>query len=167
MSEEPEPSPVAWGDFLLYAQVAVAMIPLVALFAGLCAGVDYLLVLLTDASLMEQVQKAAEAHRDTDRFVPEMMALLAPRMHWSLLVLAASLLTFPLLGWIVGRYAQNPGWAGILPLLDLASGFNPVLMGTPEVPQLVPVLEQVGILIVQIVAVHGTAYWVWGRRAEV
>lgn len=166
MSEETEPQPPQTGtrDLVLYVQVGVAMIPLVFLFTGLCAGVDYLLVLLQDHALADQVQKAAEAHRDTAQFVPEMMKLLAPRMHWSMVALVASLLTFPVLGWILGRYARDPGWAGILPLVDLASGFSPVLMGSPDMPQLIAVPEQVGILVVQIVTVHWTAHRAWASR---
>lgn len=159
MSQDPQAQPQPGSrDLLLYVQAAVVMIPLVFLCTGLIAGFDYLFVLLGDPALTEQIQKAATSERDAAEFVPEIMRLLAPRMHWSFVALLASLLTFPLLGWILGRYAHNPGWAGILPLVDLASGFSPILMGSPDTPQLIAVPEQIGILVVQIVTVHWAAH---------
>lgn len=164
MSDE---QPGGGRDLILYVQVSIAMVFLVLLFWALCAGVANMLLLLWDPALQERFQAAATNHRDTARFVPEMMKLLAPRVPWGLVALVTSLLTFPILGWILGRYAHDPSWAGVLPLVDVASGFSPLLIVFPETPQLIPLPEQIGILVVQIVTVQGTAMWAHEKRERV
>lgn len=159
MSDETTEQPGGSRDVILYVQVSIVMVFLFLLFWALCAGAANVLLMLWDPALQERFQAVATAHRDSAQFVPEMMKLLAPHIPWGAVALAASLLTFPLLGWILGRYAHDPSWAGILPLVDVASGFSPLLIVFPEAPQLIPLPEQIGILVVQIVTVQGTAWW--------
>ncbi|NMA27452.1 MAG: hypothetical protein GX934_06785, partial [Burkholderiales bacterium] len=64
----------------------------------------------------------------------------------------------------LGRYAEDPSWAGILPLVDLLSGLNPIMLGQQDLIPVLPVHQQLGILLVQILCIHMVAYRVHARR---
>ena len=149
---------------MLYVQVSLLMVAGVYLLWALLGGVDSQVALAQNPELVAQVEAAVKAHQGSEQWVVEVLKVMAPRMHWAAVALGTSLVAFPLLGWLLGRYAEDPSWAGVLPLVDLLSGLNPVMIGQQDLIPLLTLPEQIGILLVQIVTIHLTAQWAWRRR---
>lgn len=163
MNESPRPSSTL-RNLSVYAQVSLAMVAGVYLLWAFIGGIDAQIAMLLDPSLQAQVEEAARAHQGSEEWVVEVLKIVAPRMHWPAVALVASLLAFPLLGWLLGRYAEDPSWAGILPMVDLLSGLNPIMLGQQDLIPVLPVHQQFGILLVQILCIHLTAHRVHVRR---
>lgn len=165
MTGEPQAGP-NWRNLSLYTQVALVMVAGVYLLWAVLGGVDSQIVMLSDPALQAQVEAAAKAHQGSEQWVVEVLKVMGPRMHWPALALVTSLLAFPLLGWLLGRFADDPTWAGILPLVDLLSGLNPIMIGQNDIIPALTLQQQVGILLVQILTIHATAQWAWSRRTR-
>lgn len=77
-------------------------------------------------------------------------------LDWMAVALIASLVVYPLAGYLCGRFSGRPDWAGALPLLGLATRANPVTMPLEllGVPGGLSLGEQVVVVVVQVVAVH-------------
>jgi len=163
MSESPRPSSTL-RNLSIYAQVSLAMVAGVYLLWAFIGGIDAQIAMLLDPSLQVQVDQAARAHQGSEEWVLEVLKIVAPRMHWPAVALVASLLAFPLLGWLLGRHAEDPSWAGVLPMVDLLSGLNPVMLGQQDLIPVLPVHQQVGILLIQILSIHLTAHWAFNRK---
>jgi len=163
MSESPRPSSTL-RNLSVYAQVSLAMVAGVYLLWAFIGGIDAQVAMLLNPGLQDQVEEAARVHQGSEEWLVEVLKIVAPRMHWPAVALVASLLAFPLLGWLLGRYAEDPSWAGILPMVDLLSGLNPIMLGQQDLIPVLPVHQQFGILLVQILCIHLTAHRVHVRR---
>jgi len=163
MSSDTGPSSTL-RNLSVYAQVSLAMVAGVYLVWAFLGGLDAQIVMVADPALQARVQAAADSTQGNDQWVVEVLKLVAPRMHWGTLALVASLVTFPLLGWLLGRYAEDPSWAGILPLVDLVSGLNPIRLGGNDLIAPLPLDQQVGLLLLQILGIHLTAHLAHARR---
>ncbi len=163
MSADNGPTPTL-RNLSVYAQVSLAMVAGVYLVWAFLGGLDAQIVMVADPALQARVQAAADASQGNEQWVVEVLKLVAPRMHWGGLALVTSLVTFPFLGWLLGRYAEDPSWAGILPLVDLVSGLNPIRLGGNDLIAPLPLDQQIGLLLLQILGIHLTARWVHVRR---
>lgn len=163
VNADPGPAP-SFRNMMLYVQVSLLMVAGVYLLWALLGGVDSQVALALHPELAGQVEAAVKAHQGSEQWVVEVLKIMSPHMHWAAVALVTSLIAFPLLGWLLGRYAEDPSWAGVLPLVDLLSGLNPAMIGQQDLIPLLTLPEQVGILMVQIVTLHVTAQWAWRGR---
>lgn len=131
---------------------ALALITLLTLYLVWSAlmGVHMDQVVGQDPGLKARVDQILKQEGVGEVAIREILLLARPRLDWFLLAFGASVLVFPVVGYLAGRFAPNPEWAGILPILDLLSGMNPVLLRVAdELPRL-PLHEQVVVLVVQV-----------------
>lgn len=163
MSAETGPSSTL-RNLSVYAQVSLAMVAGVYLMWAFLGGVDAQIVMTADPVLKSRVEAVTLSAQGNEQWVVDVLKLVAPHMHWGALALGASLLTFPFLGWLLGRYAEDPSWAGILPLVDLVSGLNPIRLGDNDLIAPLPMEQQVGLLLLQILSIHLVAHWIHVRR---
>ncbi len=163
MSDSPRP-PSTLRNLSIYAQVSLAMVAGVYLLWAFVGGIDAQIAMLADPTLQAQVEEATRVHQGSEEWVLEVLRIVAPRMHWPAVALVTSLMAFPLLGWLLGRFADDPSWAGVLPMVDLLSGLNPVMLGHQELIPVLPLHQQVGILLLQILTIHLAAQWAHARR---
>lgn len=151
----------------VYTYIALTMATVVGLTVtwGLLMGIQVQVLAAEDPALAALMEEAQRKQPTDMALVPKILAQAAPRMDWVMLAAATSLLVFPVVGWMAGRWAPDPTWAGCLPLLDLLAGVNPAHLSLEGLVPAMPMAWQVGLLVGQILLVQAVAAWASrGRR---
>ncbi len=152
------------GRLARYAQISLLMVVIVYLIWAVGGGIDAQLVASEHPEIASQLV-LLEKHGFTEQNLMSILTLLNPHMHWFGLALFSSLVSFTLVGIMVGRWTDNPSWAGALPIIDLVAGFNPVLLGgAPNLIGRLTLGQQTAVLILQVVVVHNVAQAVFIKR---
>lgn len=154
------------GRIVVYIQVGLLMIVSVYLLWALLGGVDAQIILYFDPKLSGEYLKIVNSGETGEQLWMTILNLIAPRMHWFYLSFAASVLVFPILGWMLGRMLDCwPSQAGILPIAGLLSGLNPVRIGGGDFFCSLSLGDQFFVLAVQIICIQTVAVWVYKRKA--
>ncbi len=151
------------------------------LLLGVGLYLGFVVEIRQHSGLIEQLTKILDIYQiDSTSFSPvdlpdssvrEQIKYIAPvlvKIDWSKVAILASLLTFPLLGFLCGRFKADPAWAGVLPLGSIFTGSNPLLFpsvlemqGVKEVH--ISLLGQIGIFTLQMLLVYAFALYGWWR----
>lgn len=155
------------GRLAAYAQVGLIMIFSVYLLWAFLGGIDAQYLVYMNKGLAAQYAKILSSGITGDQLFIDILNLIAPHMHWFYLALVSSVIAYPCLGWLLARLLDcEPKWAGILPILGLFSGLNPVRLGGDGLVAAFTMPEQAILLGVQIFCIHWTAAWVYERRQK-
>ena len=153
------------GRLAAYAQVGLIMVFSVYLLWAFLGGIDAQYLVCMNKGLAGQYAKILSSGTTGDQLFIDILNLIAPHMHWFYLALGSSVLAFPCLGWLLARLLDcEPKWAGILPILGLFSGLNPVRLGGDGLVASFSISEQALLLGIQIFCIHWTAAWFYERR---
>lgn len=153
------------GRLAAYAQVGLIMIFSVYLLWAFLGGIDAQYLVYMNKGLAAQYAKILSSGTVGDQLFVDILTLIAPHMHWFYLALGSSVIAFPCLGWLLTRLLDcEPKWAGILPILGLFSGLNPVRLGGDGFVTAFSLSEQVVLLGIQIFCIHWTASLIYERR---
>ncbi len=159
----PEQSSII-GRLARYAQIALLMVIIVYLVWAVGGGIDAQLVAGSHPEIASQLV-LLEKQGFTEQNLLNILTMLNPHMHWFGLALFSSLVSFSMVGMMVGRWTDNPGWAGALPIIDLIAGFNPVLLGgAPNLIGRLSLEQQIAVLLLQVIVVHSVAQTVFLKR---
>ena len=153
-----------------YAKASLVMIFVVYLGWAFAGGVDAQLVTMNDPQLSQDLAKLSEdilnGRSDQswqDAFSQTMYAI-APQMHWLADALISGILTCAFVGWLVGRWTDNPRWAGLMPVLYILSGLNPACLGDGVYVQRLSLEEQFLVVAGQCTAAHLMAYRAYEQK---
>lgn len=173
MDPESQPSPVA-HNIALYAQIGLVMLVGVYVVWVVLCGIDAQIAMMTDPHLLEEIKAATGIDFSDSSTVPSLNAgadqfvtllrIVSPKMHWFAVAVVTSVICFPPLGFLLGRSAQDPSWAGLLPVIGLASGMNPACISSPESGALFPLSYQLIVLVLQILLIQCVANVVYSCR---
>ena len=153
--------------FIVYIQVGLLMLFLLYLTWAFLVGVDAQLLLMHNQKLTAAYGDILKSGVSGEELFMKIFALLSPHLHWFKLAFFTSVTVFPLLGWVLARMLKSsPNWGGILPVLGLFSGFNPVNMTGVE-PFTAPfsVEKQMFLLFTQIICIQVAAVWTYSFRS--
>ncbi len=160
-------TPSLIGRLAAYAQVGLIMFFSVYLLWAFLGGLDAQYLVYMNKGLAAQYAKILSSGTTGDQLFIDILSLIAPHMHWFYLALGSSLIAYPCLGWLLARLLDcEPKWAGLLPILGLFSGLNPVRLGGDGLIAAFTLPEQAFLLGIQIFCIHWTAAWVYERRQK-
>ena len=155
------------GRLAAYAQVGLIMVFSVYLLWAFLGGIDAQYLVYMNKGLAAQYAKILTSGITGDQLFVDILTLIAPHMHWFYLALGSSVIAFPCLGWLLARLLDcEPKWAGILPILGLFSGLNPVRLGGDGFVTAFSISEQAVLLGIQIFCIHWTAALIYERRQK-
>ena len=152
--------------------VALLMLFVLPLSWAFACGVDLQFAVASDPDLtkaMDEASKAMLAGQSSAEWMKSCAQIVmqaSPRMHWFADALISGVLACTLLGGVLGRWSDDPSWAGLLPVLFIFSGVNPACMGDGAFLPHLPIADQFFVLAGQCTAMHLVAYWVCDRRQE-
>ena len=153
------------GRLLIYAQVSLIMLFSVYLLWAFMGGIDAQYILYSNKDLADTYAGLIKANTSNEQLFIDILRLVAPKMHWFGLALVSSVVGFALLGWLLGRMLDcAPDWAGILPILDVLSGLNPLRLNSGGLLSGFTWGEQLLLLGVQIICIQWVAAMVYERR---
>ncbi|MBQ7567225.1 hypothetical protein IJT17_00290 [bacterium] len=152
-----------------YSKAALVMIFVVYLGWALAGGIDAHLLTMQDAQLNQEMTKLAEntlnqSAQDWQGTFANIMYRIGPRMHWFADAFISGVLTCAYIGWLVGRWTENPRWAGLLPVLYIFSGLNPACIGDNVYVQRLTLEEQFLVVAGQCTAAHLMAYRAFEKK---
>lgn len=163
---EGETSPIV-RRLAVYAQAGLLMVVGVYFVWAFVGGLDAQLAMSGNAELITRVNDITKSGLSGDKMVIQVLQVMAPHMHWFEIALVASLVSFPVLGYFLGRYVDDPNWAGILPVLDLLSGMNPAYIGDNRMVVPLEMGQQLAVLLTQIIAIQAVAVWANRRQVRI
>ncbi|MBQ7503602.1 hypothetical protein IJT93_12985 [bacterium] len=166
MSENNEKSS-GLRTFIVYIQVGLIMLFLLYLTWAFLVGIDAQLLLMHNQALTTAYANILKSGITGEDLFMKVFALLSPHIHWFKLAFITSVAVFSLLGWILARMLKSPpNWGGILPILGIFSGFNPVNMTGVE-PFAAPfsVERQIFLLFTQIICIQVASVCVYAFRS--
>lgn len=153
-----------------YAKVAVLMLFLLPLSWAFAGGIDLQFAVAADPALtqaMNEASRAMIAGQSSTEWMSSCANIVmqaSSQMHWFADALISGVLSCALLGFLLGHWSDDPSWAGLLPVLFIASGMNPACMGDGAFMPHLPVADQFLVLAGQCTALHLMAYRVYERR---
>ncbi|MDO5296364.1 MAG: hypothetical protein Q4F00_07010 [bacterium] len=155
-----------------YAKASLVMIFVVYLGWALAGGIDAHFVTMSDPQLNQEIAQLSEDILDgkstqnwQDVFSQTMLSV-APRMHWLADAFISGVLTCAFVGWLVGKWTDNPRWAGLMPVLYILSGLNPACLGDGVYVQRLTLEEQFLVVAGQCISAHLFAYRVYEKKSK-
>ena len=148
----------------MYAQVSLLMVIGVYMLWAILGSFDAQFIMTRNPTLQHHFEALTKASASNEAVITGTLKLLAPFMHWFKLAMAASIIGFALLGYLLGRLVDDTSWAGALPIFDLLSGMNPAFIGDKELVMPLAVEYQMAVLFTQIIVIQAVAAWSAKRR---
>ncbi len=153
-----------------YAKASLVMIFAVYLGWAFAGGIDAHFTAMSDPQLNQEITQLAEnmlngqSDQNWQDVFSQTMFRIAPQMHWLADALISGIITCAFVGWLVGRWTDNPRWAGLMPVMYILSGLNPACLGDGVYVYRLTLEEQFLVVAGQCIAAHLMAYRTYEKR---